>query len=365
LTTLGDIEVQGRTWETENGVRGFLKIGAALRKNENEAVVLRIKVRRREEPALTPTAPIVPKGRLLAELEEAKRVVLLGEAVPQPAIGTTAINVLVRFDPLRPTSPGDEELTMTLNSAISAKQSTTLVATFGKAKPFRLEWALSAENRRTHAAVPIVVGGAAEFVGRPPANKVAVSTFPGPLTEAMTVEAIAPGRELEAREQSEFSLGHLLLWVPKDVIVRGRGRVRYVGSKDLGLSEPALTVSFHYPQWSYADVWDLIQTTLVEVSNSEADASKRLAVLKRDVCAPAPEAECPNGPIAQSVAEKLANPDGYWDTQRELTSGERPYARLVWLFARALMWDERVTNDERELFKKLLVAGVPAVSSAN
>jgi hypothetical protein len=54
------------------------------------------------------------------------------------------------------------------------------------------------------------------------------------------------------------------------------------------------------------------------------------------------------------VAKRLLDPVERWQARRELESGKRPFARFVRMFARGLRWDGRVSNDERDLLKRLL-----------
>ena len=148
------------------------------------------------------------------------------------------------------------------------------------------------------------------------------------------------------------SLGQLLFSVPSGVTVRGEGRVFYVGSKPLGLPEPAVALTLRFPGWSFKDDWDLVSDVLAELD--AATAPGRLTELREAACAPAPPAECAEEPLAPAVAKRLLDPVDRWQARRELESGSRPFARFVRLFARDLRWDGRVSNDERDLLKRLL-----------
>jgi hypothetical protein len=75
--------------------------------------------------------------------------------------------------------------------------------------------------------------------------------------------------------------------------------------------------------------------------------------MMREACKPA-ETECEGRVLAQSVSDRLADPGGRWDALRELTSGDRPFARFVRLFSRALLRDGEVEQAEREKLKRLL-----------
>jgi len=184
-----------------------------------------------------------------------------------------------------------------------------------------------------------------------------VAAFPGPATEEIRVTTTTAAPEMVPAESKPVSLGQLVLSVPDGVTVTGRGRVYYTGTTPLGLPDPAVTVTVRYPPWSYRDEWDLVGDVLAELDPSAA--ARRLGELRDAACAPAPSTECASEPLAASVAGRLANPVERWDTARELEEGNRPFARFVRLFARDLRWDGRVSNDERDLLKKLLTPVSP------
>ena len=361
---LPGVATASKAWEAAaGGERGFLVIRAVMRKKAKEALVLRLSGRLADEEP--PPAEIESARRppAVLEREAAPKVRLFGETRLQtPAVGSVAVNTLVRFDPARPAEPADEQATDRLNAALGggpvdgsagapADKEAQRRAAFGTARPFRVEWELTAVRDDTGEPVRLEVGGAARFVGAPPSGHVGIATFPGPATEEIVVRGAGPVEEA-VPETRPVSLGQVLLWVPRGVTVTGTARVRYVGTEPLGLPDPAVTVSLRYPPWSYDDEWDLVSDVLGEIDGSIA--AERLLRLREDACAPAPAAECTKEPLAPEVARRLEDPVERWATLRELGSGDRPHARLVWLFARALRWDGRVTDEERELMKKLL-----------
>ena len=65
-------------------------------------------------------------------------------------------------------------------------------------------------------------------------------------------------------------------------------------------------------------------------------------------------AECESAPLAASVSRDLGDPARRWATLRELGREDRPFARFVRLFSRALLWDGDVEEVEREKLKSLL-----------
>jgi hypothetical protein len=198
----------------------------------------------------------------------------------------------------------------------------------------------------------------AQFVGPAPADRVRVATFLGPATEEIRVRTTTAAPEEAGAERKPVSLGQLLLSVPNGVTVTGQGRVFYTGTTPLGLPDPAVTVTLRYPPWSYRDEWELVGDVLAELDPT--DAGRRLSELREEACAPAPPSECVSEPLARSVAQALTDPVKRWDAARQLESGNRPFARFVRLFARDLRWDGRVSNDERDLLKKLLTKVSPS-----
>jgi hypothetical protein len=356
LTTgLEGVLVASKTWPAGDAKRnGFLVVRTTLRRRETQAVVLRLTGRGTEEsppdPEIEGTTPAPALGE--PEAETVARVRMLGETRPQPAVvGTVSINTLVRFDPRRPSVPADEEATDRLNEALKGDPSERS-AQFGKERPFRVEWDLTATRDSSGQRVPVEKAPPSRFVGTPPSDRVLVAAFPGPATEEIRLRADVAPPELETAERKPVSLGQLLLSVPSDVTVRGEGRVFYVGSSPLGLPEPAVALTLRFPGWSFKDEWDLVSDVLAELD--AATAPRRLTELREAACAPAPSAECAEEPLAPAVAKRRLDPLDRWQARRELESGPRPFARFVRLFARDLRWDGRVSNDERDLLKRLL-----------
>jgi hypothetical protein len=111
-------------------------------------------------------------------------------------------------------------------------------------------------------------------------------------------------------------------------------------------------VAFRLPSPTYGNEWALVSGVLHEMD--ETLAANRLEALRRDACAPAAMVECENAPLAPSVSQALRDPAKRWATLRELARDDRPFARFVRLFARALLWDGEVEEGEREKLKSLL-----------
>jgi hypothetical protein len=353
---LEGVLVAAKTWPAGNATtRGFLVMRTLLRRGENEAVLLRLTSRRRDESPPPPEIEgVAPTLAPLPETETIPAVRMLGEARQQPTVvGSVAINTLVRFDPRRPSVPPDEEATDRLNEALKGSSSKRRAA-FGKERPFRVEWDLTAV-RANGDRVPVVMARPAQLVGLPPSDRVRVAAFPGPATEEIRVTTTTAAPEMAAAERKPVSLGQLVLSVPDGVTVTGQGRVTYTGTTPLGLPDPAVTVTMRYPPWSYRDEWELVGDVLAELD--PAAATRQLSELREEACAPAPPSDCASEPLAASVAKALADPVKRWDAARELQSGNRPFARFVRLFARDLRWDGMVSNDERDLLKKLLAKG--------
>ncbi len=356
LTTgLDSVLAAVKKWPAGDARRhGFLVVRTTLRQREAQAVVLRLRGRGAAESPPSPEIEGATPSPTLGEpeAETVGSVRMLGEIRSEPAVaGSVSINTLVRFDPRRPSVPADEEATDRLNEALKG-DSSDRAAQFGKERPFRVEWDLTATRDGSGARVPVEMAAPSRLVGSRVSDRVLVAAFPGPATEEVRVKTDVAPPELVGAERKPVSLGQLLLAVPGGVTVRGQGRVIYLGSKPLGLPEPALRLTLRYPAWSYANEWDLIKDVLDELDASTGD--RRLTALKADSCAPAPPEQCTREPLAPDVAKRLQDPVHRFLTLRELESGSRPFARFVWLFARDLRWDGRVSNDERDLLKRLL-----------
>lgn len=348
---LEGVLLAAKTWPAGDKRHGFLVARTVLRKSE--AVVMRLTDRSAGESAPPAEIQGAVQAPALGVREEAVvgSVRMLGEVRQQGAvIGSVTINTLVRFDPRRPAVHADEEATDRLNEALKGEPAQRAQA-FGKERPFRVEWDLTAV-RANGERVPVETASPAQLVGSAVSGRVRVAAFPGPATEEIRVKTPGAAPELAPAERKPVSLGQLVLSVPSGVTVTGEGRVFYIGTQTLGLPEPAVKVTLRYPPWSYKDEWELVGDVLGELDTTSAPL--RLTRLREDACAPAQPAECGSGPLAPSVAKRLQHPAERWPTLRELQTGDRPFARFVWLFARDIRWDGRVSNDERDLLKKLL-----------
>jgi hypothetical protein len=351
---LDGVVAAAKTWASGAGERGFLVVRTTLHRRASEAAVLRLRQRGADEPAQPPEIDGIARLPPAAPPEAAPvgRVRMLGEVRTEDAvIGTTSVNTLVRFDPRRPTVPADEEATDRLNEALKGTPAQR-TAEFGKEHPFRVEWELQATRGTAAERVAVTLAAPAQLLGRAVPDRVRVTAFPGPATEEIRVKTDGAPIEAAPSERKPVSLGQLVLSVPREVTVVGVARVFYVGSKPLDLPEPAVVVSFRYPPWSYPKEWDLVKDVLGELDPTTADG--RLTALRREACAPAPPEACESQLLASEVESRLLDPVARWEARRALASGRRPLARFVRLFARNLVWDGRVSNDERDTLKKLL-----------
>jgi hypothetical protein len=174
--------------------------------------------------------------------------------------------------------------------------------------------------------------------------------FRGPATSSVVITNRDTSAALSDRERLIY-LGSIDLAPPAGVVVVGEGRILYEG-REVGLTKAEVRVVFRLPSPSYGNEWALVAGVLQELD--EATAASRLQALKRDACAPAPTAECENAPIAASVSQALGDPVKRWVTLRELVRDDRPFARFVRLFSKALLWDGDVEELEHEKLKSLL-----------
>jgi hypothetical protein len=180
--------------------------------------------------------------------------------------------------------------------------------------------------------------------------------YRGPATSSVVINRQPPREALE--REAPVYLGSIDVVPPADGrIVRGEGRVVYDG-RDVGLTTPQARVVFRVPSPTYRSEWELVSGVLQELD--AATAAARLEALERDACAPAAAGECAQAVIAPSVARDLADPGRRWTAMRELSRDDRPFARFVRFFSRALLWDGDVDEAERERLKSLLAtAAVP------
>lgn len=326
------VTAAARTWAAgPDTLRGFLVLRARMANDARRATVLRLRGRDpaspeapaelppgvdRGEAALAPPAPSRPAS-----------VRLLGFTRLRQAGGRDVnASTLVRFDPARPAEPADEQRADELNEALRGKGRDRLAA-FGSDRPFRVEWDVQP-------------------------REVTAAAFRGAATSSVVITNRDTRAELSNRERP-VHLGSILVVPPADGVVVGEGRIIYQG-RDVGLTKAEVRVAFRLPSPTYGSEWELVSGVLHELD--EASAASRLEALRHDACAPAAMAECENAPLAASVVHALGDPARRWATLRELGRDDRPFARFVRLFSRALMWDGEVEEGERERLKSLLAA---------
>lgn len=324
------VTAAARTWAAgPDTLRGLLVLRARTANDARRALALRLLGR---DPTAPEAPPELPPGveRLEGALTppvptRTASVRLLGFTRVRPGLqGRVTVSTLVRFDPARPAEPKDEEMADELNEALSGTREERIAA-FGTERPFRVEWEL-----------------------RPP--EVRAVAFRGPATSSVVITNRDTSAALSDRERAIY-LGSIDLAPPAGGVVVGEGRILYEG-REVGLTKAEVRVVFRLPSPSYANEWELVSGVLYELD--QATAASRLAALKRDACAPAPTAECENAPIGASVSRALGDPVNRWVTLRELGRDDRPFARFVRLFSRALVWDGDVEELEHEKLKSLL-----------
>ncbi len=333
------VSVVARSWTSAGGeTRGLLVLRSKTYNDDRTGVVMRLRGRNESDPPwpveLLP-AP-APKAALAAAPAEKPGAVRLLSLVrlTSRARGQVTANTFVRFDPASPAEPADEELADRLNEALSGSKADR-IREFGTERPFRVEWTILPEN-------------------------LLASGYPGPATSEVVVLNRDRRSQLSDRESVVY-LGSVDVVQPPaaappgERVVRGEGRVVYTG-KPIGLASDSARVVFQWPQPTYANEWALVKAVLDEIEPATADA--RLASLKKEACAPAAVEACETVVLAESVSKQLADPVRRWDTLAELTSGDRPFARFVRLFSRALLWDGQVEEAEREKLKRLLAAAM-------
>ena len=323
------VTVAARTWAAgEDTVRGFLVLRTRTANDARRALVLRLRGRdpaAPEAPAELP--PSVDRGEsaLAPAPSRPASVRLLGFTRLRPGVRRGIdVSTLVRFDPARPAQPADEQRADQLNEALRGKAEDRLAA-FGTDRPFRVEWELQPRD-------------------------VAAAAYRGPATSSVVITNRDTRAEISSRERPVY-LGSIFLEPPADGIAFGEGRIVYEG-RDVGLTKAETRVAFRLPSPTYANEWELVSGVLRELD--ETTAASRLDALQRDACAPAAVAECESAPLAASVSRELGDPTRRWATLRELGRDDRPFARFVRLFSRALLWDGDVEEVEREKLKSLL-----------
>jgi hypothetical protein len=360
-----DVDVSGARWIDESCrcTRGLLVLRTAVQKSRKRTLVMRLSERRAAEPP--PDAEI---NGLMAPVAwpkfatEPAELRLFGIARQASSLrpGYVAIRALARFDPRRPPVYEDEERASQLNEALKGRGSRRRAA-FGVDRPFRVEWDLVA-TRKGDGSVPISLAGL-----EPSPSQVQVVAWRGPATS----EVVVNGRALVRAEKDVLvSLGEIWLAVPEGVTVEGKGRIVYEGTTPLDLLDLSAgvggakgpvhaTMAFRLPARRYAptQAWDLVQDVLEEID--PAAAAVRLATLQKDACWPAAAGPCHGSTASPQLGEDLADPARRWTALRELSAGGRPEARFVRLFARALVWDGFVGEEERLLLQRLLTRAEP------
>ncbi len=331
------VSVAARSWAAAGGeTRGLLVLRSKTFNDDRRAMVMRLRGRNESDPPWPvelPPAP-APTAALTAPRAPtpgAVRLLSVVRLTSRTARQVTA-NTLVRFDPASPAEPADEELADRLNQALSGSKGDR-IREFGTDRPFRVEWTILPES-------------------------VLASGRPGPATSEVVV--------LNRDRRAQLSVGDSLVYLGSvDVmlplppagqrVVSGEGLAVYAG-KPIGLRGDSARLVFQWPQPAYANEWALVKAVLDEIEPASADA--RLAALKAEACAPAAIQACEKVVLADTVSKQLADPVRRWDALAELTSGDRPFARFVRLFSRALLWDGQVEEAEREKLKRLLAAAM-------
>jgi hypothetical protein len=351
-----DLLAAARSWKEPacDCTRGFVVLRTRYPKKEKEAVLLGLNGRRPDEPQ--PPAPFgaAPKAAAAFEraplVEPAVRLLAFTRLDPSSIAGAThSVNVMARFDAKRPTQPVDEQLAETSNKALAGKDEAR-EEYFGTRRPFTVHWTLQAFRESTGAKVPIVVPGRGRIALGTDSAEVMVIPFRGKPTAEMTLNEGGP-ELIEKAAEDVVPLGQLLVTLPAGVVLKGTGRIDYVGPTPLELDGPLVT--FRVPRRTYASEWDLVRQILSEVDRAKAD--ERLQALMADACHPVP-AGCSLEGFNNAVAARIADPVTRWATLREVQDPRRSVARLVRLFSGALLWDKWTDDDEQERLKRLLAA---------
>jgi hypothetical protein len=351
-----DLLAAARSWKDAacDCTRGFVVLRTTYPKKEKEALLLGLNGRRPDEPP-----PPVPFGAAPVAAAAVERAPLVEPAVrllaftrldPTSIAGAThSVNLMARFDAKRPTQPRDEDLAEKSNEALAGKDKAR-EAYFGTRRPFTVHWTLQAFRESNGAKVPIVVPGQGRIAEGTDAAEVKVIPFRGKPTAEVTLNQGGPP-PIEKAAEDVVPLGQLLVTLPAGVVLKGTGRIDYVGPTPLELDSTLVT--FRVPRRSYASEWDLVRQILSEVDRDKAD--ERLKALMADACHPVP-AGCTLEGFNNAVAARIADPVARWATLREVQDPRRSVARLVRLFSGALLWDKWTDDDEQERLKRLLAA---------
>lgn len=354
-----ELEVSGSRWVDESCQcnRGILVVRSRIQKGAKRTLALRLSGRRADE---APPEVEIRERRALVGAPDAKtlaqlRLFGIARQGASPRAGYVSVRTLVRFDPLRPPVHEDEEQAAMVNKALKGSAERRREV-FGVERPFRVEWSLGARRNTDGSVVPISLSG------QPPSDShVGVVAWRGKATSQILVN----GRALVGRvEDSAVSLGDLWVAVPAGVTLKGTARIVYEGTKDLrlldlskrpgneGTSSFQATVALRLPARRYGNTqeWELVRDVLAETD--AATAAARLADLQEKACWPA--RQCQGGVPPPALSDALAHPVRRWETLRALSAEGRPAARFVQHFAHALVWDDDVGEEERELLARLL-----------
>jgi hypothetical protein len=350
-----DLLAAVRSWKDPacDCTRGLVVLRARYPKKEKEALLLAVNGRRPDEPQPPAPfgAPAVAAAVERAPLVEPAVRLLAFTRVDPSAIGgaNQSVNVMARFDARRPTQPKDEDLAEKSNKALAGKDGAR-EEYFGTRRPFTVHWTLEAFRESTGAKVPIVVPGRGRIAEGTDPAEVKVIPFRGKPTAEMTLNEGGP-ELIEKAAEDVVPLGQLLVTLPAGVVLKGTGRIDYVGPTPLELESPLVT--FRVPRRRWANEWDLVRHILNEVDRAKAD--ERLQALMADACHPLPSG-CTLDGFNNAVAARIADPVARWATLREVQDPRRSVARLVRLFSGALLWDKWTDDDEQERLKRLLAA---------
>ncbi len=357
-----DVDAMGARWFEESCrcTRGLVALRASIQKSSKRTLVMRLAGRRGAESPLDPelggvVAPVAAPEEVEAPAPARVRLFAIARQLPSQRRGYVSVHALARFDPWRPPVHSDELGAKDLNKALKGGKSGRRSA-FGVERPFRVEWDILATRDADGSEVPVSL----EETGPSP-SRVHVIPWRGPAANAVVVN----GQALVSREDDMLvRLGEVWVAVPPGVRVVGTGRVIYEGPKPIGLEALAppegttgplhATMVFRLPavQYGRTQEWDLVRDVLAELD--PAGAVARLARLQEEACWPAQPGRCRWDEPPPELRAALADPRRRFWALRELSAGGRPEARFVQLFARALVWDEALGEEERLLLKRLL-----------
>jgi hypothetical protein len=336
--------------------RGFVVLRTTYPKKEREASLLALTGRRPDEaPPASPfgSAPVLESAALERAplVEPAIRLLSFTRVEPRQPFATAVVNVMARFDVKRPGEPKDEILAERSNEALAGNDRGR-EAYFGTRRPFEVHWTLEAFRESSGARVPIVVPGRGRIAEGTDPEEVKVVPFRGKATAEMTLNSAGPP-PIEKAAADVVSLGQLLVTLPAGVVLKGTGRIDYIGPTPLELDTSAV-VAFRVPRPAYASEWDLVRQILKEIDRDDK-AGARAQQLMADACHPV-GAGCTLDAFNEAASARIADPVARWATLRELQEPRRSMARFVRLFARSLVWDKWADDDEGERLKRLLAA---------